>query len=641
MAIVALPLAATSAFASTAVTVKNPGGLTAVGPVNTQDGFPAWYEDRNGTRLELCMDGANPLCGPLTSNPDQTPPYDAAQPTVFPDNFPDEAFYFLASSLITFPNGGKATLTLGLEGAFANTVTNGDQITFARQRIFVKGGPANTTITFTHPYGTITIDTDAAGDGRLTEDISPAAGNFATPLKGNLGPFLQWTPDPTLPAGYLGDPGVDHTVTGGPLRNTFDASWAGGTASQNLFSVLGKKSTNVGVTADAAVVDGNFLDLFATSEADPGELYVAANGAVPSTPMQADAVPAPPAGGPPPAPVARPFYARIDMTGKTVPDTITVRNIGDNPVSTSQITVTKPSGITISSARFDGTNLTVAATDVNPTATLKVNGFPTATFAGGTATIPTVAPPMTVSVTDGTGTATAPVTIAAGGATAPGLEPSAVTPDPGPVCDPAPCGAGGPVSGTTPTVTIAAVPAAARGDTVTLDGSATTNATAWQWTQTGGTPVTLTGGTASKASFQLPLAATTTPTAPNNGNLTFTLKATNGNGGQSATGTATVTIKPDALVVTGSRFRAGQEIRIDGTSLLPGGPLVLSPTTTVAVYVAAGQPGAGKLVGTAQVDTTGAWTVRPRSTTGFTAFTAVTAVSSRGGSTTFTGGTTR
>jgi hypothetical protein len=484
MAIVALPLAATSAFATTAVTVKNPGGLTAVGPVNAVDGFPAWYQDRNGLRLELCTDGGDPLCGPLTSNPDQNPPYDASQPTDFPDNFPDEAFYFLASSIITFPNGGKATLTLGLEGAFANSVTNGDQITFARQRIFVKGGPANTTITFDHPYGTITIDTDAVGDGRLTEDISPAAGNFDTPLKGNLGPFLQWTADPTLPAGYIGDPAVDHTVTGGPLRNTFDASWPGGTPiSQNQFSLLGKKSTNVGAKADAALVDGNFLDVFATSEADPGELYVAANGAVPSTPMQADPVAPPAAGSPPAAPTARPFYARIDMTGKTIPDTVTVRNIGDSPVSTSQVAVTRPSGITITQATFDGTNLTVAATDVNPAATMKVNGFPSATFTNGTATIPTGAPPMTLNVTDGTGTATASVAITNGSATAPGLEPSPVTPDPGPVCDPAPCAAGGPVSGTTPTVSIAAIPAAARGDTVTLDGSATTNATAWQWTR--------------------------------------------------------------------------------------------------------------------------------------------------------------
>jgi hypothetical protein len=158
---------------------------------------------------------------------------------------------------------------------------------------------------------------------------------------------------------------------------------------------------------------------------------------------------------------------------------------------------------------------------------------------------------------------------------------------------------------------------------------------------TGGAPVTLTGAASSRATFKLPFADTSTPTAPDNGNLTFTLTATNGNGGQTASGTATVTIKPDNLVVTGSRFRAGQEIRVDGTSLLPGGPLVLNPATTVAVYVAAGQPGAGKLIGTAQVDATGAWTVRPRSTTGFTAFTAVTAVSSRGGSTTFTGGTTK
>src|SRR4051812_21424076 len=139
-AVVALPLAATSAFASTAVTEKNPGGLSAVGPVNTENGFPAWYQDKNNTRVELCLDKDNPLCGFLPGDvPDET------RPIAFPDNFPEEAFYFLAGSGIDFPNGGRATLTLGLEGAFANTVTNGDQVVFARQRVFVKGGPANTT----------------------------------------------------------------------------------------------------------------------------------------------------------------------------------------------------------------------------------------------------------------------------------------------------------------------------------------------------------------------------------------------------------------------------------------------------------------------------------------------------------------
>src|SRR4051794_35645044 len=208
-AIVALPLAAsTSAFATTGVSVKNPGGLTAVGPVNAENGFPSWYQDSKGNRVELCLNGEDPMCGFLPGDiPDEN------QPISFPDNFPEEAFYMLAGSSIPLPNGGKATLTLALEAAFANNVTPGDQMTFARQRVVVKGGPANTTIKLDHPYGTITIDSDSSGAGRLTEDISPAAGNFQTALKGNIGPFLSW--DTGAPAGYLGDPNINHTVTGG------------------------------------------------------------------------------------------------------------------------------------------------------------------------------------------------------------------------------------------------------------------------------------------------------------------------------------------------------------------------------------------------------------------------------------------
>src|SRR3954468_13708820 len=128
-----------AAAAATQVTEKNPGGLIAVGPVSGDNGFPAWYEDSNHLRVELCLDDTNPLCGFL---PGDVP--NPNQPISFPDNFPEEAFYFLAGSSLTLPNGGKATLTLALEGAFANSVTNGDQMVFARQRIFVVGGPANT-----------------------------------------------------------------------------------------------------------------------------------------------------------------------------------------------------------------------------------------------------------------------------------------------------------------------------------------------------------------------------------------------------------------------------------------------------------------------------------------------------------------
>lgn len=642
-AVVALPLAAASAaVAQTAVTVPNPGGLTAVGPVNAQNGFPAWYQDSKGTRTELCLDGDNPLCGFL---PGDIPTPTA--PIAFPTNFPDEAFYMLAGSGIDFPNGGRAVLTLGLEAAFANTVTNGDQVVFARQRIFVTGGPANETITFNHPYGTITIDTDASGNGRLTEDISPATGNFQTPLDGNIGPFLTWdtgpVTDPNTGDQYLGDPNVEHAITGGPLRNTFDATWSGGTASQSLFSVMGKIAENTGVQVDAAVANGNFLDVFATSEADPGELYVAADSAsgLPSTPMRADE-PAAGATGP------RSFYARIDMTGKTMPTSVTVRNIGDSPVSTSQVAVSKPSSITITDASYDGTTLHVAA--ASPTnAALTVSGYGTA-LVNGVADIATAAPPVQVSVTDGTDTATAPVRITAGTATPPGLEPIPAAQNPGPVCtftDPAtgaestgPCPDGAPPADATPTAVIAPVTAPiARGDTLTLDGSGSTNATSWQWRQVGGTPVTITGDTTARPTIKPELAATTSPTAPTNGPAVIELVASNGPTASTPV-TVEVPIEADTVTVTASRYRAGSEIKVDGTATLSGGRLILTPATTVAVYAANGT-NAGQLVGTAQVDTTGAWSVRLRNTSGIAQFTAVNVVSSRGGFANFTGGTTR
>ena len=190
VAALALPLImVTPSEAVTQVTVKNPGGLTAAGPVNSDHGFPAWYQDSTGTRIEPCLDQDNALCGFL---PGDVP--DPSQPISFPDNFPEEFFYQLIGSDLTLPGGGKAVLTLGLEAAFMNGVEQGEQVVFARTRVTVKGGPRNTTLTFKHPFGELTIDTDATGAGRIVQDISPAVGNFTAALKGNFGPFLRWDP---------------------------------------------------------------------------------------------------------------------------------------------------------------------------------------------------------------------------------------------------------------------------------------------------------------------------------------------------------------------------------------------------------------------------------------------------------------
>ena len=44
-----------------AVTISAPdpdGQLAALGPTDPTTGFPYWYEDKDGTRLELCLDAA-------------------------------------------------------------------------------------------------------------------------------------------------------------------------------------------------------------------------------------------------------------------------------------------------------------------------------------------------------------------------------------------------------------------------------------------------------------------------------------------------------------------------------------------------------------------------------------------------------
>jgi hypothetical protein len=397
-------LAATNAMAATTVVTKNAGKLAAVGPVNTVNGFPAWYQDSTGRRVEPCLDRDNPLCGFLAGD------VPAAGPIAFPSNFPGEFFYQLVAANLTFPTGGSAALTLGLEGAFANGgAVPGDQQVFARTRIVVKGGPANSTLTFTYPFGTATVDTDATGAGKLVEDKTPAVGNFTTPLAGNFGPFLVWDTGTVKDSTgeYAGDPAVAHKVAGSPFGTNVFSVGGPITASTDQFTVSGKISTNTGVHADAASItpDGRFVDVFATSTGE--QLQVEATGSTPKTPMLHDLK-------------SDRFYARLAVTG-TAPTTVTVTNIADTPVSTSGVAVATPTGLTITKAAFDGTanKLTVDATSTTPTDVLTVTGY--GDLSNGAATFDSVSPPATVEVKTGTGTtarsAIAPVVIANGVAT--------------------------------------------------------------------------------------------------------------------------------------------------------------------------------------------------------------------------------
>ena len=201
-------------------------GLTAVGPVDADTHFPSHYKDSTGTSLQMCLD-PTPNC--LSSRADLVPPA-------------GEGFYNNATAKLDTRNGGKAVMVLSLEGAYAGSVVNRDEIVFSRIRFTDSGGlRANTVYTVTHPYGVDDYKTD--GSGRIvknqgTQDIGGlgpctaatahnAGGvcDFATAMTGRVGPFLNWAPSANPldvpPAGFVGDAQTDHRITGSPLGTNF------------------------------------------------------------------------------------------------------------------------------------------------------------------------------------------------------------------------------------------------------------------------------------------------------------------------------------------------------------------------------------------------------------------------------------
>jgi hypothetical protein len=227
-----------AAIALTTLSLSAYADLARVGPINLPSpaghGFPNWYQDLNGTVLDLCLPNAGDpgaaqqnaclLVGP--GLPD--PPYS------FPNNFPNEAFYFNASSVMDMPVGKKASLVLALEAAFSvGPVVVGDQITFTRIRLFA-GVPEPGIYTVTHPYGVETFPVDAVSasgnrDIVFSEDIGVARGNFTGALKSRVGPFLQRADSFGAPLGpvtlngaqFLSDGLGTEFITGSPFGTNY------------------------------------------------------------------------------------------------------------------------------------------------------------------------------------------------------------------------------------------------------------------------------------------------------------------------------------------------------------------------------------------------------------------------------------
>ena len=231
-------------------------GLAAVGPTNPEHGFPDWYEDHNGLRLDACITDTV-LC--LLDGP---PPTLIDPNLPFPDNYggvwSDHTFFAMAEASMPTNNGGQALLVLTVQGGFLNDAgpVDGEQEVFTRFRVRVDNLIPGSNYTVTTPYGIYNFIAQNAGVRGInfTEDAGRGVpGVFDGALGGQIGPFVMWDSDlPILDAQgreYLGNPTIEHTITGSPFGTNFfriEGPSVGGpgvnSIQTDLFAVIGLKS---------------------------------------------------------------------------------------------------------------------------------------------------------------------------------------------------------------------------------------------------------------------------------------------------------------------------------------------------------------------------------------------------------------
>jgi hypothetical protein len=400
--------------------INNTVGLKQVGPIDETNGYPLWYKDTNNVRLQLCLDpsDANCIMGNLPH---------PGQPVSFPDNFPDEAFWSSAGVNLDAGGGDKALLVTGVEAAFGSAdglPAPKAQISFGRIRIRAAGLIDGATYTVTNPYGVDHIQAEAGAVKGIntTEDIGSLTpnGTFDATLAAKSAPFLKWPAG--APAGYLGDPTVDHIVTGSPYNTNFFriegpvGSFTGSTQlcsdptlgdsatatddciESDLFQVQGKIATRAGVEVTKAYYSnsgtGHMIDLFAFSE--PGQNLVVSGTGIPQTKMREDAT-------------TGHYYARVFADGAPPAD-LAVTNKTDAPNSVDHVdTAMFGDKVHILGAVYsnDDHTLQVSADSGDDSATMKLDGYAAApTVANGVSTwsIPSVnVPPSDVLVTSDKG----------------------------------------------------------------------------------------------------------------------------------------------------------------------------------------------------------------------------------------------
>ena len=238
--------AVVAALAAMALAQPAQAVLQRQGPTDAANGFPTWFQDRNGVALELCTINSPGATGLAVVNAGLCAIVNApapggiqVAPEVFPTNFSTEHFYSRTSSslapagqgavgnvAVPTPGAGRITFNMNLEASFANGVpTAGQQLWFTRWRV----NHVNVACTGNHTYYTpMKAPQTFAGvaRGRIFETTDTGLGNPAAVLGGDIGPFLQSSdvPGGGVKAPFIGPDGKKYLSDGGGVGTPITGS---------------------------------------------------------------------------------------------------------------------------------------------------------------------------------------------------------------------------------------------------------------------------------------------------------------------------------------------------------------------------------------------------------------------------------
>ena len=600
---VALTLAATSAAM----------GAVRVGPVDPSNGYPLFYEDANGLQLELCTDLVN--CFFEVPNP--------GLPASFPDNWPDEAFYWAAESIMgDATTGANAILVMAREAAFFNdAVVDGDQIVFSRTRFYIDGAPqmVGNTYTITYPYGTATFESVSgdAGPGVVGEgwsstrdvgitealEFTAALNEFPVFLKPaaarNSALFFEPIPvtGSLLNTNFFRIEGAEiGTVypsyrcadpTLGGVKDANNVDVLTDCVELDLFSIMGREALRFGVDIDKAVYEKvgttTHVNVFAHS-VEGQQLDASVDGVVVGMTEGSGGhyfarLPEPTTGGP------------WDVTK------VTVLNLSDVPPSDKVATITDQVSITVAQWNADDGRLDITAQSSNEVDTAVMNNDVVAVVmsaqTGGTSSgwACTIIPPQRVAVVseDG-GYAVRDVDVIVDTTT------QLSCPDGRPAV-PEPLVANAGVDRTL-----------VAGNTAIFNGELSTGAIAsYSWTSTGLLPIVCLDGPCSQISVTTTTADVLVDPLVVDITLTVTDNAVPSN---TASDTVQLTvIKPevvvaDACTIVTAEYRSRKDQwRVEGTTTLPANE---------DIYIFEGLPGALASIGSTSVEAGGVWAFKAR-----------------------------